>query len=171
MEQNFLLFCDDAKDAFAPSPIPEVPTFMMIDNQYYEWYFERFKIKLDKSRVLPVLQALQGHPKLGKLWEWHINNILMSTALGFKHITHNCTIYQTVFKTHKVLLLRQVDNLVIQCENKSTARETFLIIGLKNKDKPPFAYLEKIVDFNGVDIDQSNTRIMISCENYINRMF
>ena len=29
----FLLFGGDAKDAFAHSPSPEVPTFMMIDNQ------------------------------------------------------------------------------------------------------------------------------------------
>ena len=61
-EQNFLLFIGNAKYAFAHSPSPQVPTFMMIDNHYYEWYFDRFKIKLDKSRVLPVLRALQGHP-------------------------------------------------------------------------------------------------------------
>ena len=45
-EQNFLLFGGDAKDAFAHSPAPEVPTFMMIDNQYSEWYFYKFKKKL-----------------------------------------------------------------------------------------------------------------------------
>ena len=89
---------------------------MMIDNQYYEWYFERFKIKLDKSRVLPVLRALQGHPESGKLWEQHINNILMSPELGFKHTTHDRTIYQAVFKGHKVLLLQQVDDLMIQTD-------------------------------------------------------
>ena len=37
-EQNFLLFGGDAKDSFAHSPAPKVPTYMMIDNQYYEWY-------------------------------------------------------------------------------------------------------------------------------------
>ena len=68
-EQNFLLFGGDAKDAFAHSPAPEVPTFMMIDNQYYEWYLYKFKKKLDRSGVLLVLQALQGHPESGKLWE------------------------------------------------------------------------------------------------------
>ena len=41
-EKNFLLFGGDAKDAFAHSPVPEVPEFMMIDNQYYEWYFHCF---------------------------------------------------------------------------------------------------------------------------------
>ena len=92
-KQNFLLFGGDAKDAFAHSPAPEVPTYIMIDNQYYEWYFHRFKKKSDKSRVLPVLCALQGHPESGKLWERHINNILMSPTFNFKHTTHDCTIY------------------------------------------------------------------------------
>ena len=35
-EQNFLLFGGDVKDAFAHSPSPKVPTFMMIDSQYFE---------------------------------------------------------------------------------------------------------------------------------------
>ena len=52
-KQNFLLFNVDAKDAFAHSPAPEVPTFMMIDNQYYKWYFHCFGKKLDRSRVGP----------------------------------------------------------------------------------------------------------------------
>ena len=110
-KQNFLLFGGDAKDSFAHSLAPEVLTFMMIDNQYYEWYFHCFKKKLDKSRVLPVLPVLcvlQGHPESGKLWERHINNILMSPTFNFKHTTHDCTIYQTTFKGNKVLLLQMV---------------------------------------------------------------
>ena len=120
-QQNFCLFGGDAKDAFAHSPSPEVPTFMMIDNQYYKWYLDRFKIKLDKSRVLPVLRALQGHPESGKLWERHINNILMSPTLNFKHTTHDHTIYQTTFKSNKVLLFQMVDDLLVQCEHEDTA--------------------------------------------------
>ena len=112
-EQNYQLFSGDAKDAFAHSPSPEVPTFMIISNQYYAWYLHCFGKKLDKSRVLPVLWVLQGHPESGKLWERHINNILMSSTLYFKHTTHDCTIYQTTFKGNKVLLLQMVDNLLI----------------------------------------------------------
>ena len=36
VEKNFLLFGGNANDAFAHSPSPEVPTYMTIDNQYYE---------------------------------------------------------------------------------------------------------------------------------------
>ena len=45
-----------------------------------------------------------------------------------------------------------------------------LTLQLENKGEPPFAYLGPCVDFNGVDIEQSNTHIMISCQNYIDRM-
>ena len=68
-KQNFLVFSGDAKNAFAHSPAPKVPKFMVIDNQYYEWYFHRFGKKLDQSRVLPILRALQGHPESSKFWE------------------------------------------------------------------------------------------------------
>ena len=88
-KQNFLLFGGDIKDAFAHSPTPEVPTFMMISNQYYTWYFRRFKKKLDKLRVVPVLRALQGNSKSSKLWERHINNILTSPTFNFKHTTRS----------------------------------------------------------------------------------
>ena len=68
---------------------------MTIDNQYYEQYFDKFGLKLSKSRVLPVLPvllALQGHIKSGKLCEKHINSILMGLELNFQHNTHNCNI-------------------------------------------------------------------------------
>ena len=81
-EKHFLLFGGDKKDAFVHSPAPEVPMYMMIDNQYSEWYFHCFKKKLDKSRVLPVLHILQGHPESDKLWKRHINNILISPTFN-----------------------------------------------------------------------------------------
>ena len=96
---------------------------------------------------------------------------MKSPQLGFKHTTHDRTIYQAVFKGHKVLLLQQVDDLMIQTDNEAIAKEIFDIIGLKlqleNEDELPFAYLGLTTDFNGVNIEQSKTHIMISCENYI----
>ena len=95
----------------------------------------------------------------------------MGPELGFKHTTHDRTIYQNVFKGHKVLLLRQVDDLMIQTDEESIVKQIFTIIGLKlqleNEDESPFTYLRPTVDFNGVDIDQRKTHIMISCVNYI----
>ena len=91
----------------------------------------------------------------------------MCPELGFKHTTHNRKIYQSMFKEHKVLLLCQVDDLMIQTDNESIVKEIFTIIGsklqLENEDKPPFAYLGPTVNFNGVDMEHSKSHIMISC--------
>ena len=80
----------------------------------------------------------------------------MGPELSFKHTTRDRTIYQTVFKGHKVLLLRQVDGLMIQTDWESVAKKLLNIIGsklqLENEDEPPFAYHGPVVDFNKVDI-------------------
>ena len=98
------IYGGDAKDAFAHSPAPSVPTFVTIDDQYADWYKFKFRKQIDRVRVLPVLRALQGHPKSGKLWEKHINNILFSDELNFKTTTHDRTIYKTVYKGKLVFL-------------------------------------------------------------------
>ena len=46
-------------------------------------YFARYNVRLDKTYVLPVLHALQGHPESGRLWEEHTNMILELPELGF----------------------------------------------------------------------------------------
>jgi len=81
-----------------------------IDDAYANWYEHRFKKKLDRSLVLPVLHALQGHPESGKLWEKHISAILQSPQFGFKSTTHDRSICSATFEGTKVLLLRQVDD-------------------------------------------------------------
>ena len=56
---------------------------MSIDDAYADWYFWKTGCKIDQSKVLPVLHALQQHPESGKLWEIRINSILFSPeALG-----------------------------------------------------------------------------------------
>ena len=140
------MFGGDAKDAFAHSPAPEVLTFMMIDNQYFEWYVYEFRRKLDQSRVLPVLQAFQGHPESGKLWERLIKNILLVSTLNFKHTTHDCTIYQPTFNGNKVLLPCMVDDLLTQCEHRDTAKVIYRLIGLVLQlENDPFAYLKNVL--------------------------
>ena len=89
----------------------------------------------------------------------------MSPTFNFKHTTHGYTIYQTTFRGNKVLLLRMVDGLLIQCEHKAMACVIYtrigLVLQLENEDEYYIAYLGPCVDFNGVDIEQSNIHIMI----------
>ena len=61
---------------------------------------------------------------------------------------------------------------MIQTDDEDIGKEIFKISGLKlqleNGDESPFAYLGCTIDFNGVDIEQSRSHIIISCKNHIN---
>ena len=171
---NFLVFGGDAQDAFAHSPPPEHPTFISLDDAYIEWYKERFGKTLDRSYVLPVLHAHQGHPESGRLWEQHIDSILASPELGFKSTTHARNIYRAVINGHPILLLRQVDDFAIACEHEDTAKHICSILGTKlqlpNETEPPFKYLGLLKEFNGIDIHQTNDGILLSCTSYLERV-
>ncbi|KAG7343608.1 reverse transcriptase RNA-dependent DNA polymerase [Nitzschia inconspicua] len=135
----------DATDAFAHSPPPETPTFIMIDDAYAEWYKARFGVTLDRNMVLPVLHALQGHPESGRLWETYINKILSLPELSFRSTTHDRTIYSGVFEGEPILLLRQVDDFALACRRESTAKAVYDFIRKAlqqpNEAQPPFTYL------------------------------
>jgi hypothetical protein len=111
---------------------------------------------------------------LGRLWETHINNILACPELGFRHTTHDHTIYETTFCGHKLLLLRQVDDFSLSCPSEDIAKDVFDIIGRKlqlpSEDQPPFKYLGLIDDFNGIDVIQTQDYISLSSESYIRRV-
>ena len=164
----------DALDAFDHSPPPVVPTYVSINDAYADWYFWKTGRKIDRSKVLPVLHALQGHPESGKLWESHINSILFSPELNFKCTTHNRTIYSTTFRGVKVLLLRQVDDFALASPDEDMSKAIYDIIGkrltLPGEDKPPFAYMGFVDDYNGVQVEQSLDLVSISAAKYINRV-
>ena len=171
---GFPIYGGDAKDAYAHSPPPENPTYVSIDDAYAEWYEHRFNKKVDRSHVLPVLHALQGHPESGRLWEQHINSILTSPELGFRHTTHDRTIYSAVFDGVTVLLLRQVDDFALACPDEALAKRIYGIIGSKlqlpSEERPPFSYLGLLEAYNGVDVQQTRDTVSLSCHTYIARV-
>ena len=83
-----------------------MPTFVSIDDPYAEWYKARHGVDLDRTMVLPVLKAIQGHVESGRIYEEYINEILFSPELNFKSTTHDRCIYHTVWKGEQVLLLQ-----------------------------------------------------------------
>jgi len=174
VRENNRVYGGDAQDACAHSPPPETPTFVSIDDEHADWYGHRFKKKLDRFLVLPVLHALQGHPESGKLWEKHITAILRSPQFGFKSTTHDLSTYSTTFEGTKILLLRQVDDFAVACPNEDLAKRLYDQIGkasqLPSEDTPPFKYLSLIKDFNGLDVAQYSDAIKLSCEKHIDRV-
>jgi Reverse transcriptase (RNA-dependent DNA polymerase)/GAG-pre-integrase domain len=157
-------FGADATNAFANSPPPAVPTFVRIDDAYADWYLERHGVELDRSMVLPVLHALQGHPESGSLWEQTINKILHD--MGFTNTTHEPNLYCGEIDGAQVLLCRQVDDLAISCHDAKTADQVIAHIS-RHVTLTTQGVLRR---FNGVDIEQTRHYVKISCESYIQNM-
>ena len=67
-----------------------------------------------------------------------------------------------------------VDDVACACKNEETTKMIYDIIGkamqVPKRDKLPFTYLGLIEDFNGVNIEQENNHMQISCENYIDQL-
>ena len=61
------MYGDDACDAYANAPAPEMMNHLTIDDAYFEWYKEKTGKSLNRRHVLLVLHSLQGHPGSGKM--------------------------------------------------------------------------------------------------------
>lgn len=173
-QMNYQVYGGDAKDAYAHSPPPERPTFVAIDDAYADWFYTKFGYHVDRSKVLPVQHALQGHPESGRLWESHISDILQSSTFGFTPTTHDRSIYRGTFKDIPIFLLRQVDDFALAAPSEDIAKAVYDAIGqalqLPTETSAPFTHLGLIDDFNGVDVRQYADRTVLSCANYIDRV-
>ncbi|KAI2495455.1 hypothetical protein MHU86_19042 [Fragilaria crotonensis] len=110
----------DATNAYANSPPPNQPTFVVIDDQYADWYLAR-------------------------------------------HVSIKGT-----YKGHRMLICRQVDDMAIGCVNVDAIKDLVRVIcaedGIDLRD-------EGILNsFNGVDVDQRDRYIKITCETYIDKL-
>jgi hypothetical protein len=76
---NFITIGADASNTFAEAPPPKEPLYVTIDQQYRDWYMERYPDKppIPKHYVLPVKGALQGHPESPRLWAQLIDKIIL----------------------------------------------------------------------------------------------
>ena len=168
------IYGGDAADAFAHSPGPDVPTYVSIDDAYAEWYEERQKTSLDRSLVLPVKRALQGHPESGKLFQRHIDKIITSPELNFRATVLDRSLYRTEYEGETVLLLRQLDDFALSCNSETVANEIVGIIvkklQLPNEDNPPFEVFGLVKDFDGVLLEQRHGYIKIHYSCYIDRL-
>jgi hypothetical protein len=68
----------DASNAFAQADPPKEPTFVRIDDQMAEWMEDINGTRPDRSQVLPVLCALQGHPAAGSSWADKVEDLLIT---------------------------------------------------------------------------------------------
>jgi hypothetical protein len=171
--ENLIVYGGDARDAFAHSPGPSVPTFLRLDDAFIDWYATTYGKQLDRSQVLPIQRALQGHPEAARLWEIYITGIL--TKVGFTSTTHEKNIY-ALRRTDSslVLMVRQVNDFALACLNDTIAKDLYDQIGthlkLPGEADLPFAYKGVLTDFNGYDILQTRNYIKLHAHTYIRRL-
>jgi hypothetical protein len=96
----------DVSNAFAEAPPPQHPLYMYIDDAFREWWTEHLnRPPIPKHyTVVQVYNAIQGHPESPRLWEKHINKILVQ--MGFIATRHEPCLYSTKKDGHTILLLR-----------------------------------------------------------------
>jgi hypothetical protein len=160
--QGLTIYGGDVTDAYAYSPSPEVPTYLSIDNTYFDWYHKKFSKTLNCRWVLPIQHSLQGHPESSQMWMQMIDRILIE-ELGFTTTTHDRCIYTKQVDGKTILMFQQVDDFMLGCTDESTARNIYDIIGTKirfkteeEEDIVPFEWLGIVEDYNGVDIKQTD---------------
>ncbi|KAI2514205.1 retrotransposon [Fragilaria crotonensis] len=124
--EGFISLKVDATNAYANSPPPDQPTFVIIDDQYADWHLVRHGIAVSRDMVLPVQHALQGHPESGALWEKFVNTVI--ARHGFKSTTHERSLYQGTYKDHRMLICRQVDDLAIGSTNTDAIKDLVRVI-------------------------------------------
>jgi hypothetical protein len=121
---SFVVMGADCTNTYANSPSPTQATYVRIDDAYANWYLFRQGKEGDRSLVLPVLKALEGHPEAGALWEKHINKIL--DDFDIVYTTHKRSIYGGKIDRKVVLLRGQVDDLTVACSDPSAAQRSDL---------------------------------------------
>ena len=117
---GYIILAADATNAFAQSPAPDDQTYVFVDEQYRDWYREKFGKEIPKGYVLPVLSALQGHPEAGALWADKIEGTLKK--LGFRSTTHETCIYRGQWMDQDILICRQVDDFMFATANEATTK-------------------------------------------------
>ena len=96
--------------------------------------------------------------------------------MRFTSTTHKRCVYRIDWEGKMVLVLRQVDNFMIACTKEKIASDITNIIGtkvrFKSKEKRgelPIQFLGLVDDYNGVDINQTDSYIKMSAKRYLER--
>ena len=160
----------DASNAFSEEPPPQDPLFVIVDQQYRDWYADRFPNEppIPIGHVLPVQGALQGHPESPRLWAQLIDKIILK--LNLKPCTHEPCLYYTDNYNNsgkKVLFIRQVDDFAVSCEDEATAKQ--VIADINSKMTIDVKQLGQIDRFNGVGVTQTKHFIKLSNKTYIDK--
>jgi len=157
----------DATNAFAEAPPPAAPLYVRVDKAYRNWYTKhKRRGVIPENYVLPVNQALQGHPESPRLWANHIHNIL--ATLNFKSCPHEPCLYTGTFNGCRIIFLRQVDDFAIASPTPELASSFLDELDKHLKQKLKRQGL--LTNFNGLDVHQTSLYTKISCTTYLKKI-
>jgi len=116
--------------------------------------------------VICVNNAIQGHPECSRLWGKLINKILWQ--VGLNPTKHEPCLYQGFYQGQYTLFMRQLDDFAIATNEASTASQ--LIEEINEQLNLPIHILGEITRYNGMDIEQMQHFVKITCHKYIQKM-
>jgi hypothetical protein len=90
--ENLLIYGANVSNAFAEAPPPKQGFYIYLNCAFNEWWTNhKQQPPLNPGHVIPILSAMQGHPKSPRLWEKHANSILRN--LGLTPTVHEPCLY------------------------------------------------------------------------------
>ena len=108
---------------------------------------------------------MQGHPESSRLLEKHADGILRN--IGLTPTVHKPCLYSGFIKKHCVILMRQVDDFAIACQDEQTAH---MLLDIINDHLSIPLKRQGLIDmFNGIDVTQTRDYIKIDCHTYMNK--
>jgi len=154
----------DVSNAFAEAPAPDEPLYILPDDVFRDWWLNhKGREPIPAGWVCRVNYALQGHPEAPRLWERHIDQILIK--IGLKPTTHEPCLYSAIIQGEYILFLRQVDDFALATSNPESAKT--LISKIDGHMGINIKHLGLLNLFNGMDILQTKYYIKIYCATYL----
>ena len=156
----------DVSNAFTEAPPPKAPLYVIVDQQFREWWATQGRGDISLGWVMTVQHALQGHPESPRLWAIMIDQIIR-TEVNLIPTTHEPCLYSGYVDGHKVLFLRQVDYFAVACDNIETANKVIDLIS--SKLSAPMHKLGVINRYNGIDVMQTQDYVKIHNATYLKK--
>jgi hypothetical protein len=158
-----LLYAADAINAFAQSGPLEKPCYVVVDEAFREWYYERNKIMLPLNALIELTSSIQGHPDAGGNWQAKCNTTLKN--LGWDRLVHEPCLYRRGKDVEDdVIMCRQIDDkLFAVYEHQHFIEIVEELKGHMNIEGEK----ELCTGYNGCEIDQRNEYIAIRVQKYI----
>jgi len=148
-----------------PSPSTSLP---VVQAPFHEWWVNHKKRPpIPDGHVIPILSALQGHPKSPRLREKHADAILRE--IGLTPTVHEPCLYSGIINDNRVLLKCQVDDFAIAASDTKTA--DIILDLIDDKLKIPVKRQGYLDMYNGIDVHQTCHYIKISVTSFIDKVF